>query len=546
MTYDGTDPDDDGVVESDVDNQSTTTQSLETDSLPNIADHIVSSKSELQSAITNLSQGDTVWIETPDTPYRTDQWLDIEVGGVTIAAQSGYARNGEPLIKVADGANVGGIRVGYETASQVNDVKIENVAFHGNYQNQDQAVKKLHAILVENAENVDLVNCHFRDTSPQNEHDSGGCGISVQERARDVTIRDCRTIANIGDRAVEIAGERVLVDNLVTYNSYDRSVALDVINAHDGNNYLSRNVTVKNCTLGQTEDGSAIGAGQAQTFPNIRPNRGKYVISNNRIRGKFANGVVLKFVGDIVVSGNIIHMEDGISSRTASGIDIKEGQSGEVIPHPIISNNYISGFQLHGIIVYRSDVKPIVYGNTVEQCDDHGINIGVGGYVYNNTSSYNGKSGIRVAGGDAQIVGNAAEENDQHGIFDESGSAGNSRLIAANTALRNNQSSSGYHEIHIAADNSQILGNQTPVLWDSVGIYEETGFVDNEYWGNRVGTRTLNGDRWLWNGYGVNSGDPSSTGVWNGNGREGIVIYDTSVSRPYTEYQYIQGAWQSA
>jgi len=33
MTYDGTDPDDDGVVESDVDNQSTTTQSLDTEAL---------------------------------------------------------------------------------------------------------------------------------------------------------------------------------------------------------------------------------------------------------------------------------------------------------------------------------------------------------------------------------------------------------------------------------------------------------------------------------------------------------------------------------
>jgi len=33
MTYDGTDPDDDGVVESDVDNQSTTTETLDTESV---------------------------------------------------------------------------------------------------------------------------------------------------------------------------------------------------------------------------------------------------------------------------------------------------------------------------------------------------------------------------------------------------------------------------------------------------------------------------------------------------------------------------------
>jgi len=38
MTYDGTDPDDDGVVESDVDNQSTTTVSLDTEETNIIAD----------------------------------------------------------------------------------------------------------------------------------------------------------------------------------------------------------------------------------------------------------------------------------------------------------------------------------------------------------------------------------------------------------------------------------------------------------------------------------------------------------------------------
>jgi hypothetical protein len=47
-------------------------------------------------------------------------------------------------------------------------------------------------------------------------------------------------------------------------------------------------------------------------------------------------------------------------------------------------------------------------------------------------------------------------------------------------------------------------------------------------------------------GRGLNDGDPSSTGQWNGEGEEGLVVYDTSVSRPFDEYQYVDGQWQSA
>lgn len=48
------------------------------------------------------------------------------------------------------------------------------------------------------------------------------------------------------------------------------------------------------------------------------------------------------------------------------------------------------------------------------------------------------------------------------------------------------------------------------------------------------------GTRTTYNGVGRNSGDPNSTGDWNGNGREGVVVVDTSNS---VVYHYRGGAW---
>lgn len=54
------------------------------------------------------------------------------------------------------------------------------------------------------------------------------------------------------------------------------------------------------------------------------------------------------------------------------------------------------------------------------------------------------------------------------------------------------------------------------------------------------GTRTLR------NGVGTNNGDPSSAGEWSGHGVEGVVVYDTSGSRPFGAHRFINGSWQSA
>lgn len=55
---------------------------------------------------------------------------------------------------------------------------------------------------------------------------------------------------------------------------------------------------------------------------------------------------------------------------------------------------------------------------------------------------------------------------------------------------------------------------------------------------------SANGTRHIINGRGYNDGDPSVEGAWNGNGEEGVKVFDDTVSRPYTAYEYIDGQWQ--
>jgi hypothetical protein len=168
----------------------------------NVADHIVGSKSDLQDAFNNLSAGDTIWIGTPATPYRTDSWLDIDISGVTVVFQSSFADNGDPIIKPADGADVGGIRIG--TNSTVSRIRIRSLGFHGNESTMTNSVKRLHGIIVDDATDVSISNCYFTKTHPYHEHNSGGSGISVRTSASAVSITEC-FIEDIGDRGTQVA-----------------------------------------------------------------------------------------------------------------------------------------------------------------------------------------------------------------------------------------------------------------------------------------------------------------------------------------------------
>ncbi len=73
------------------------------------------------------------------------------------------------------------------------------------------------------------------------------------------------------------------------------------------------------------------------------------------------------------------------------------------------------------------------------------------------------------------------------------------------------------------------------------------GGVENQFWGVTFDTITDNGTRTVVNGNGTNSGDPNTTGQWNGNASRaydlGVTVWDTSTS-PATPFKATpSGSW---
>ncbi len=281
-------------------------ETLCTESIPNVADHIVGSKSELQSAFNNLSAGDIIWIERPDTPYRTDQWLDIDVSGVTIQAASSHADNGERLIKVADGADVGGIRVGYNSA--VSDIEIRGVGFDGNAANQSQEITHKDGVLVADATDVVVDNCDIAHLSPIDRHGVGGDGISVLYDANRVWITNNR-IDDAGDRSIEVAGTNIVVSGNHVTNGYDRGTSLQVqADPRDSSDYVSQHVVVANNIYDTISDGSAIGFNSG-----VNGDGRNFVIVGNFAKNTGRLPTIRARVIGLTVVGNVGYQQDGMN-----------------------------------------------------------------------------------------------------------------------------------------------------------------------------------------------------------------------------------------
>jgi len=166
-----------------------------------------------------------------------------------------------------------------------------------------------------------------------------------------------------------------------------------------------------------------------------------------------------------------------------------------------------------------------------KSCDGSGITLGVDATRARLTDCIAYNNGQTGAGQSDGIVINANKVLSQGCVaFDDQGTK---------TQLRS---------IQVYGTDCRIIGSHfgPSANFESVdngGV--DNRWSDNEFQGDSLVQR--NGStRLVRNGSGTNSGDPTSTGQWNGSGYEGAVVYDTSVARPYTEYQYIDGAWQSA
>lgn len=445
---------------------------LTTEALGTTAEHIVNSKSKLQSAFSNLSAGDTIWIEKPATPYRTDQWLDIDVDGVTVVAASRFADDGEPIIKVADGADVGGIRAG--NGGAVNDITIRNVGYHGNSSNQDQSVKRLHGIYFVDVTEGHIEDCYLTRTSPDHEHNSGGSGITAEKDCSDITITENR-IHDIGDRGIQVAGDDLVITDNRFSSGYDRNVSLDVLQA-DGNRYAAYKATViGNLGFGIT-NGSHIGGGG----DDVRSGRGVWVIANNACDGTqnpMSRLVQIDGSGSneqsiIAIVGNV-----GVNNTTGGSAGIR-CQAGTDI---LVASNVLVDFASAGIKI-AGLTKTTVRNNHVINPAGAGIqHNGNDATVSNNYVRGAGTHGIRLEGITAvSCSGNYVSRSQQHGILCNA----KEQTLSGNIIDKSNQGSGGDDEIHIAGNDCKVVGNVVKRRDGAISFAEASGVDGTLFVGN--------------------------------------------------------------
>ncbi|WP_458209192.1 right-handed parallel beta-helix repeat-containing protein [Haladaptatus sp. NG-SE-30] len=349
------------------------------------ADHVVSTTTELEAAFDALSSGETLVLTGENAPYRTNRWLDIDVDDVTIVGSGAST-----LVKPADGTNVGGIRIGANRHCE--NVTVRGVGYHGNPSGQRSFAKRLHGIIVQDAENVILSGNYLTRTHPYHDHNEGGSGISAERECRNVRILGNR-IDDIGDRGIQVAGQGVVVAGNVVTDGFDRSISCDVWRS--GNHQQGRNISVVGNVMGDNSEGSLTGVGgnDAQT------DRGYVLIADNVGFGSHKSFCHIGFEGavhDVRIEGNV--SVAGRSDFAGISLDIERASNVTVV------DNDLSDYGGSGIKVEDGISEFTVSRNSISDVDSDGIRI-VGasdGTVAHNTVAGTGRAGILLD--DARFV----------------------------------------------------------------------------------------------------------------------------------------------
>ncbi|RDZ61377.1 hypothetical protein C5B90_19075 [Haloferax sp. Atlit-12N] len=297
-------------------------ESVSADELHGVADTIVSTTSDLQTIFNNLSAGETVYVARPDTPYRTDQWLDIEVDDVTVVFQSPYAKDGSAIVKVADEGNVGGIRVGWN--SSVERVEVVNFGHHGNPNGQTNPDNSMDSIIVHQATDVEIRGGFLTRQAPYHVHNDGGSGITTTASAKHVEIHRV-LLDDVGDRGIQTGGVDIDVHHNTLLNGYDRSLngggrTYTDLESHGERirfayNYCANNSDGSIIGLGNQNDGPTdvdvignIGYGEHRKFIRVQPATSKVRVAYNRaIRGTGTNdnpAYQVRGPSDVTLEGN--------------------------------------------------------------------------------------------------------------------------------------------------------------------------------------------------------------------------------------------------
>jgi len=163
----------------------------------------------------------------------------------------------------------------------------------------------------------------------------------------------------------------------------------------------------------------------------------------------------------------------------------------------------------------RSLRNTVFVGAVAEQNSGHGILTGgQGNYFIDANVENNGNNGIMVLDTNTMFSGLSGHANSQALL----------RLTSSAEQVTVEGPVRADNEINTSTDATDcVVGPNNNI---------QPAYLDSNI---RQGKRIMVG------GWGTNAGDPSSTGEWNGHGREGVSVWDTSNN---DKYCYIAGSWR--
>lgn len=346
-----------------------------------VPDTVVTTTDELQSAFENLSPGETVWISDEGAPYRTTRWLDVDADGVTVVGPGV-----RELVVPDDGANVGGVRIGHN--GHCENVSVRGIGYRGNPSRQNPSVKRLHGFVVRDATDVVLAGNSVTRTHPYHEHNSGGSGISVEARARNVRVQG-NYVYDVGDRGIQLAGERIAVVGNVLTDGFDHSVALD---AWVPDERHARHVSVRGNLMGGNPEGALVGMSGGRQ----RSNAGYFDISDNVGFGEHKSLCLVGFgqsLDGIQIEGNV-----GVQTTKEefAGITLFIEEATNVT----VRGNDLYGYAGAGINVEQGIADFTISDNGVYDAGEEGIRVvgATDGVVRNNYVDGTGGVGVLLDG----------------------------------------------------------------------------------------------------------------------------------------------------
>ncbi|WP_266075677.1 right-handed parallel beta-helix repeat-containing protein [Haladaptatus caseinilyticus] len=428
------------------------------------ADAVITTTSALESAFNDLSAGDTVVITGENAPYRTTQWLDIDVDGVTVVGP-----DIPTLVKPADGANVGGFRIGHHDHCE--NVTIRGVGYDGNPDGQRPSAKLCHGIVVKDAENVTLSGNYLTRTHPYHEHGTGGSGISAEKESRNVRILGNR-IRDIGDRGIQVGGANVLVSGNVVTDGLDRSISCDVWRGFD--HQQARNVAIVGNVLGNNLEGSLTGIGG-----NDLQAGGYILIASNIGFGYHKSFCHVGFGGrarNVRIDGNVSVQEE---SADFAGVSLNIERATNVT----VVDNDLYDYGGTGVNIEKGISDFVVARNGLYDVGSDGIRItgAKDGIVARNTVSETGRAGILLD--DARYV--AVEHNDVRGAqrsgIVSRGNGTTNHEISENRVRKYGRSDGYYQGILLQTRENVVRGNRIYRSGGGLAIVETDGGGDNCY-----------------------------------------------------------------